>query len=63
MSEERQMPSNRQQQGEPTGRREALKQMGKYAAYTTPTLIALTLPGAAHAAKRRPVPRPHVSRR
>jgi hypothetical protein len=36
---------------EQTGRREALKQMGKYAVYTAPTLTALTLPLDAAAGK------------
>ena len=52
MSEERQVSAADQEVTEQTGRREALKQMGKYAVYTAPTLTALTLPLDAAAAKR-----------
>jgi hypothetical protein len=52
MSEERQTSTEGQPATGRTGRREALKQMGQYAAYTAPTLIALTLPQEAAAAKR-----------
>jgi len=53
MNEERQLSAEGQSATGRTGRREALKQMGQYAAYTAPTLIALTLPQEASAAKRR----------
>jgi hypothetical protein len=51
MSEERQVSAAEQEVTEPTGRREALKKMGKYAVYTAPTLTALTLPLDAAAGK------------
>jgi hypothetical protein len=51
MSEERQVSTAEQEVTEPTGRREALKKMGKYAVYTAPTLTALTLPLDAAAGK------------
>jgi hypothetical protein len=51
MSEERQVSAAEQEVTEPTGRREALKKMGKYVVYTAPTLTALTLPLDAAAGK------------
>jgi hypothetical protein len=62
MTEGRQVPTDPRQENDHTGRREALQKMGKYAAYTAPTLIALTLPEEGHAKQRRR-PRPHVSGR
>lgn len=75
MNEGRQTSTEDQQATGHTGRREALKQMGQYAAYTAPTLIALTLPQEAAAGRRNSGgggykvaskggrnPRPHVSR-
>jgi hypothetical protein len=47
MSDERQTSTKR------TGRREALKMMGQYAAYTAPALIALSLPQEAAADRPR----------
>jgi hypothetical protein len=68
MTEQRPTSSGNQRASR-TGRREALKRMGQYAAYTSPVLITLTLPQDAAAGKRgkgkggRRSPRPHVSRR
>lgn len=77
MSDERQASAAADEEvTERTGRREALRRMGKYAVYTAPTLTALTLPLDAAAAKRgssrgrsskrgssRGRPRPHASGR
>lgn len=63
MSEERQVPAVDQEETDRTGRREALKQMGKYAVYTAPTLTALTVPLDAAVARAKSRPRPKGSGR
>jgi hypothetical protein len=51
MSEERKVSEDANADGQDT-RRDALMKMGKYAAYTAPVLMSLTLPGKSHAGRR-----------
>jgi len=48
VTRERQVNADIDETGEET-RREALAKMGKYAAYTAPALVALTIPDEGHA--------------
>jgi hypothetical protein len=53
MNEQHQVAAACEEETDRTGRREALKEMGKYAAYTALVLTALTLPVDAAAKSRR----------